>query len=300
MAVNRGLGKGLSALFSDANAEYGDLETRQKSAPEAPGGEATLKIAVKDIYANPNQPRKSFDRDALSELAQSVREHGIISPLVLCPRGDKYMIVAGERRFRAALEVGLDEVPAVIKELSDRQIKEIALIENLQREDLNPADAAEGIRQLMEEHGLTQEDVAKRLGKSRPWVANLLRMLNLPQLVLDMVKGKKLSEGHARALIGLDFAEAIALAQKAAEQNLSVRDMEKLARESRTPSHPKPKMPEVSHSMELKDLISDMQMVFGTKVSAVGTNSKGRIYIDYFSTDDLDRIFTLTQRMKRM
>lgn len=295
MAVNRGLGKGLSALFSNAEAEYGEIEVQKGDAGQAP-----LNIPVKDIYANPSQPRKSFDREALSELAQSIREHGIISPLVVCPRGGKYMIVAGERRFRAALEAGLEEVPAVVKDLSDRQIREIALIENLQREDLNPVDAAEGIRQLIDEYGLTQEEVAQRLGKSRPWVANLLRLLSLPQAVLGMVRSKKLSEGHARALVGLDHIEASQLAQKAAEQNLSVRDMERLAKETRTPARPKERQPEAPRSMELKDLISDMQRVFGTKVSAVGTVSKGRIYIDYFSPDDLDRIFQLIQKLKRM
>ncbi|NLK17491.1 MAG: ParB/RepB/Spo0J family partition protein [Clostridiales bacterium] len=295
MAVNRGLGKGLSALFSNTEAEYGDIEVGSRAPAQAP-----LKIPVRDIYANPSQPRKSFDREALSELAHSIREHGIISPLVVCPRGGKYMIVAGERRFRAALEAGLEEVPAIVRELSDRQVREVALIENLQREDLNPVDAAEGLRQLIDEYGMTQEEVAQRLGKSRPWVANLLRLLSLPQPILDMVRGKRLSEGHARALVGLDHPEAMGFAQKAAEQNLSVREMEKLARESRVPSRPRQRQSEVPHSMELKDLISDMQRVFGTKVSAVGTNSKGRIYIDYFSPDDLDRIFHLVQKLKRM
>lgn len=298
MAVNRGLGKGLSALFSDTNAEYGNVEIGSKTQPEK--GQPSQKISVKDIFVNPNQPRKSFDRETLSELSQSIREHGIISPLVLCPRGDKYMIVAGERRFRAALEAGLDEVPAIIRDFSDRQIKEIALIENLQREDLNAVDAAEALKQLMEEYNLTQEDVAKRIGKSRPWVANILRLLSLPRIVLDMVKDKKLTEGHARALIGLEYTEATALAQRAAEQSLSVRDMEKLAKESRSPSRPKERAHEIPHSMELKDLIADMQRVLGTKVSAVGTNAKGRIYIDYFSADDLDRLYNLIQKMKRI
>lgn len=313
MAVNRGLGKGLSALFSDTDAEYLNSENinptqvsdSRFSPPQSKAATdgAPAKIDIDLIYANPSQPRRLFDTDALQELADSIRQHGIVQPISLNRDGDgKYMIIAGERRYRAAKIAGLTQVPAVIGEFSQREIKEIALIENLQREDLNSIEAATAIKQLMEEYKLTQEDAAKRIGKSRPAVANLLRLLTLPQEIISYVRQGSLSEGHARALIGAETYFAITLARQAMDKGLSVREVESLVKGKKRPApsaFSAQSQPQPQQSRELKDLINHMQRVFGTKVSAVGTDSKGRIYIDYFTTDDLDRIFDIVEKLKR-
>ena len=213
-----GLGKGLDALFLDN-------DTSDSS------GEGGVMLRLTDIEPNKNQPRKEFDEQALSELADSIREHGIIQPLLVRRlETGGYQLVAGERRWRAARMVGLAEVPAVIKELSEVQVMEMALIENLQREDLNPLEEANGYKELMNACNLTQEQVAKRVGKSRSAVANSLRLLNLPQEIRPFVVQGSLSAGHAKALLGIeDRAEMLKLAREAAEKGLSVRETEKKA-----------------------------------------------------------------------
>lgn len=303
MAVNRGLGKGLSALFSDTDAEYGNSsvsESSNISANNTVSGKP-LMLPVERVYPNPGQPRKIFEPSALNELADSIKQHGIIQPVIVTPKNGRYMIIAGERRYRAAKLAGLLEIPAYVKEFSDKEIKEVSLIENLQREDLNPIEAADAIKQLMDEFSLTQEELSQRIGKSRPAIANLLRLLNLPYEIIDMVKQKKLSEGHARCLIGLEKATAVNLARTAAEKGFTVREMERAVKSVSHRSAVKNKKPEfaqVSQSRELKYLISDMQRVFGTKVSAVGSDIKGRIYIDYYTCDDLERIFEVIEKIK--
>ena len=212
-----GLGKGLDALFLDNDTD--------------PSSEGGVMLRLTDIEPNKNQPRKEFDEQALSELADSIREHGIIQPLLVRRlETGGYQLVAGERRWRAARMVGLAEVPAVIKELSEVQVMEMALIENLQREDLNPLEEANGYKELMNACNLTQEQVAKRVGKSRSAVANSLRLLNLPQEIRPFVVQGSLSAGHAKALLGIeDRAEMLKLAREAAEKGLSVRETEKKA-----------------------------------------------------------------------
>lgn len=306
MAVNRGLGKGLSALFSDTDAEY-ENSSVQKEVNQIPQNEkaenniGAINVKIENIYANPAQPRKTFDSEALNELSQSIAKHGILQPLLLTQKHGKYMIIAGERRFRAAKLAGFDSVPAIIKDYSEKQIKEISLIENLQREDLNAIEAAVALKQLMEEYNLTQDELSRRIGKSRSAIANLVRLLSLPSKILDMVKNRKITEGHARTLIGLEADKAIFLAQEAAEKGLSVREMEKAVKDINNikSSNIVKKQDNITHSRELKDLIDDMQRIFGTKVTAVGTDTKGRIYIDYYSTDDLDRIFDITEKLKK-
>jgi len=307
MAINRGLGKGLSALFSDTDAEYENSSYQKEEeklnnirAEEKKEG-ATNNIAVEKIYANPAQPRKTFETGALNDLSQSIAKHGILQPLILCEKHGKYMIIAGERRFRAAKLAGFDTVPAIVKNYTDREIKEISLIENLQREDLNAVEAATALKQLMDEFNLTQDELSRQIGKSRPAIANLVRLLSLPSKVLDMVKDKKLSEGHARCLIGLDSDTALMLAERAESKGFSVRDTERAVKElqEKPAVTTKKQYDGEPHSRELKDLISDMQRVFGTKVTAVGTDTKGRIYIDYYSPDDLDRIFYITEKLKK-
>lgn len=309
MAVNKGLGKGLSALFSDTDAEYehsSAISENKKSiitetAKNISSAGKPLMIPVERIYPNPNQPRKNFEPASLNELAQSIKEHGIIQPIIVCNRGEKYMIIAGERRFRAAKLAGLMELPAFINEYTEKEIKEVSLIENLQREDLNPIEAADAIKQLMDEFSLTQDELARRIGKSRPAITNLLRLLNLPQEIIEYLKEKRLSEGQARCLIGMESVLAVNLAQLAAENNMSVREIEKAVKTVKNKKSDKTKTSDnyyEKQSRELKDLISQMQKVFGTKVSAVGSNTKGRIYIDYFTTEDLERIFEVIEKLK--
>lgn len=295
--IKKGLGRGLNALLS-----IYDEETQNKNVVENQKKDILKSdfqhINISLIIANPNQPRKNFDEGALKELADSIKIHGIIQPIVLNEQEDgKYMIIAGERRWRAAKMAGLLEIPAFIRNYSSKQIKEIAIIENLQREDLNPIEAARAIKQLMEEYNLTQDVVAERIGKSRSSIANILRLLTLPADVLEMIEKNKLSPGHARCLVVLDnplIQSRVALT--AVAKKLSVREIEKLVKNIMNPTSHKTKG---NQSIELKDMVNEMQRVFGTKVSAIGNDNKGRIYIDYYSKDDLDRIVDLLKLINK-
>lgn len=297
MKPNRGLGKGLSALFSETEEDYGksllfDEEPQVK-------GEGVTEIDVSTIFANPNQPRKVFDETALKELADSISKHGVIMPIIVNKSGDRYMIIAGERRFRASKLAGLSKVPVIIKTYNERQIKEISLIENLQREDLNPIEAATAMKSLMNDYGMTQEDLADRIGKSRPAIANTLRLLSLSQEVIKMVANGTLSAGHARALISVPETDQLKMAESAVKDGLSVRDIEKKVKDYFAPPEEKAKKKiKMELSAELKELIGDMQRVLGTKVNAIGNDKKGRIYIDYYTRDDLDRLSDIIEHLK--
>lgn len=293
MGVNKGLGKGLSALFHDTVEDYNKTADVMPTAEELKNGVVELNLT--DIYANPNQPRKIFDEAALTELASSIEAHGVITPIVVNKDADgKYMIIAGERRFRASKLVKKTTIPAVIREYTEREIKEISLIENLQREDLNPIEAATAMQQLMDEYSLTQEDLADRLGKSRSAVANTIRLLSLVPEVVKLVTNNKLSAGHARALVTLPAEAQLKIALKAVESGMSVREVELEVKEYFNPTSERKKVNKIKNenklSAELKDLIERMQRSLGTKVSAIGNDRKGRIYIDYYTTDDLDRL----------
>ena len=291
MKVNRGLGKGLSALFSETEEDYGKSLLFDEDEPVKPKGEGVTEIDISSIYANPNQPRKVFDETALKELADSIAKHGVIMPIIVNKSGDRFMIIAGERRFRASKLAGLTKVPVIVKNYNERQIKEISLIENLQREDLNPIEAATAMRSLMDDYGLTQEDLADRIGKSRPAIANTLRLLTLSPEVIKLVANGTLSAGHARALITVPDTDQIKIANLAVKEGSSVRDIEQKVKDYFTPPEEKVKKKEkVELSAELKELIATMQRVFGTKVNAIGNDKKGRIYIDYYTRDDLDRL----------
>lgn len=283
--AKHGLGRGLGALF-------GDIDLNEDAAEEQ---NVAKEIPIADIHPNENQPRKKFDDAAMLELANSIRLHGVISPVILVKRGaDDYMLIAGERRWRAAKKAGLTTMPAIVRDYTDQQIKEISLIENLQREDLNPIEVATAVKQLMDEYSYTQEQVADRIGKSRPAVANLLRLLTLSPAVIDLVATGKLTEGHARCLVAIhDPDKQLEIAKKAMNDKLTVRDFEKLVKRLTTPPTDKPKPP--AQSIELKDMVERMQRVFSTKVSVYGNDRKGRIYIDYFSTDDLNRLHDLLE-----
>lgn len=296
--IKKGLGRGINALLSIYDEED-ELENSQEEIKQTATQNPTVKeikglneININDIVPNPNQPRKHFDETALNELASSIKVHGIIQPIVLNEAEDgKYMIIAGERRWRAAKIAGLEIVPAYVRRFTEKQVKEISIIENLQREDLNPIEAAKAIKQLMEEYKLTQEAVSERIGKSRSVIANTVRLLTLPNEVVDMIETNKLSAGHAKILVALtDPTEQIKIATVAVNKKLSVRDIEKLVKNI---NHPSKERPKSEQSIELKDMINEMQRIFATKVSAIGNDNKGRIYIDYYSKDDLDRISEL-------
>lgn len=299
MAVKKGLGKGLSALLSGSEEEYDNsIEPKNYQPTNRDSQNAQVEISIASIQPNINQPRKNFDEVAMNELVNSIRVHGVISPIILVKDGEsKYMIIAGERRWRAAKKAGLSSIPAIIRDYTAKQVKEISLIENIQREDLNPIETANAIRQLMDDYKYTQEEVADRIGKSRPAVANTLRLLTLSNAVIDLVASGKLSAGHARCLVVVQDPEAqLRLAMNGVDNKMSVRDFEKMVKAFLSPKQDKPQM---QQSIELKDLIGRMQRTFSTKVSALGNDNKGRIYIDYYSRDDLDRIVDMIEVLEK-
>lgn len=297
--MKKGLGKGLEALFSvyDEEVEKEEKTTGSNDKSVNFDKDGVLEIFINDIHPNPNQPRKNFNQSALEELAQSIKNHGIIQPLVVNKEDNGYMIIAGERRWRASKIAGLEYVPCIVKNYTEKQIKEIALIENLQREDLNPVEAAKAIKQLMDEYNFTQEVVADRIGKSRPNVTNLLRLLSLYPDVLKLVENGRLSAGHARCLVVVsDYTAQLKFANMACDNKMSVRDLEKTVKNYLNPK--KLSNQKSEQSVELKELVNEMQRVFSTKVSVIGNDKKGRIYIDYYSRDDLDRIAELIELAK--
>ena len=302
MSGKKGLGRGLESLFGfyeDIGSENITSQPTKETKVQSKQSGVT-ELDINKIYPNPNQPRKHFDEEALQELANSIKLHGIIQPIVVNKEDDdKYMIIAGERRWRASRIAGLNVVPVVIKNYTEKQVKEVSLIENLQREDLNPIEAARAIKQLMEEYNFTQEAVADRIGKSRSNITNTLRLLTLYPEVVKMVEDGRLSAGHARALVVIeDTNQQIKLARQSADGKMSVRDLEKAVKNVLNP--PKKVATKVSEqSLELKELIQDMQRVFATKVSAIGNDNKGRIYIDYYSRDDLDRLADMVELLKK-
>ena len=246
------------------------------------------------IDNNPGQPRKNFDPTAIKELAASIKEYGVIQPIILKRNGDRYVIVAGERRFRASKVAGLKSIPAIVREYTENQVKEIALLENIQREDLNPVETARAMKELLSTYGWTQEVLADKLGKSRPVVANYVRILSLQPEVLQLIESGKLSAGHARSLVVVEDPEVqIRLARQAVSKKITVRDMEKAVKEVNNPKA-KTKM---TLSSEMQDFVNRMQHKFRTKVGVVGNEKKGRIYIDYYTSDDLDRIYDLIERL---
>ena len=278
-AKKGGLGRGLDALFADNSIE----EIASTSA---------VKLKIMDIEPNRDQPRKIFDEDALAELADSIAKHGVIQPLLVRPMPDgSYQLVAGERRWRASRMAGLTEVPVVIKELSDDEAMALALIENLQREDLNAIEEAQGIKALMDTLSLTQDEAAERVGKSRPAVANALRLLKLPDSVIALVSDGKLSPGHARALLGFkDEQDIIETADLIIEKGLTVRDVEKLVKKrNKEPKAEKPAVRRASYYDEVELALTDF---LGRKVR-VGTKpgkESGVLEIDFFDKDDLTRL----------
>lgn len=294
--ANKGLGKGLASLMgmNDFETPSTPSKAQDETVAERHDGDNVVLISLLDIDPNYEQPRKKFDEDALKELADSIRVHGVIQPIVVTPIGKRFMIIAGERRFRASKIAGKSDIPAIVRNYTPQQIKEISLIENLQREDLSPIEAARAIKTLMTEFNMTQEVAADRIGKSRSAVANTLRLLTLNDDVIALIEQGRLSAGHARTLVVVPSEHQYKLALKGCDNQLTVREMEKMVREFLNPKPEKQKST-IADSKELVSLISNMQRAFATKVSAIGNGRKGRIYIDYFTADDLDRICTLVE-----
>lgn len=279
-AKKGGLGRGLDALLVDNSIE----NISSSSA---------VKLKLNEIEPNKNQPRKVFDDEALSELSASIEKHGIIQPLLVRPLpGGTYQLVAGERRWRAARMAGLTEAPVVIRELSDEDASALALIENLQREDLDPIEEAEGYRYLMDTYSITQEEAAQKVGKSRSAVANLMRLLSLPKDVLELVRAKTLSAGHARALLPLEDSALIAqFAKEIIEKGFSVRQTEKLVKDFLKPQKPGKK------NAEKDKYITEVELSLceslGRKVSIKGSEKGGSITIEFFNKDDLEKLAKL-------
>ena len=286
MAVKKGLGKGLDSLITDKVSK--PVKPKSEHAADA------VMIDIKKVEPNREQPRKKFDEDALIELSESIKQFGVLQPLLCQERDDYYEIIAGERRWRAAKIAGIKEVPVIIKKLSEQEIMEISLIENLQREDLNPIEEALAYKRLIDEFKLKQDEVAERVSKSRTAVTNAMRLLKLNEKVQQMVIDEMLTTGHARALLGIEDQDIqYVLAQQIFDQKLSVRDTEKLVKSMQNEKKGKKKEPEKLDSKLLaiySDLEEQMKKIMGTKVLINSKNSNsGKIEIEYYSQDELDR-----------
>jgi len=304
MAENK-LGKGLGALFGDfaLDDELTPINepvkhtTKQTESTETNTDDGVQQIAIAMIDNNINQPRKVFNQDDLRELAESIRTYGVIQPILITPVGNRFMIVAGERRWRAARMAGLVEIPAIIKKFNQKQIAEIAIIENLQRADLNDMELALGIKKLMDEHKLTQEKVAERLSKPRSTIANTLRLLSLPAEVQQFISRKELSLGHAIRLLGVnDQQKQINLARRAVDENLSVRALGELIDgkipEFASNKNKPPKAPEIREQEKI------LSRAIGTKVKIDGTLDHGKVVIGYYSAEELERIVSYLKNHK--
>ena len=280
MASKKGLGRGLDILLPESDAPAGSTE-----------------IALTEIDPNPDQPRQDFDKETLETLAESIRQSGVLQPLLVTPEGGRYRIVAGERRFRAARMAGLQTVPCIVRELSAQERMEAALIENLQREDLNPIEEAAGIRDLMESCGYTQELAARRVGRSRPAVANLLRLLALPEDIQQLVRDGSLSAGHARVLAGIAGEHTQrALAQRILREGLSVREAEHLAAlPEKTPEKPEKK----PIAVELEDMRARLQSAIGVRTLLTGSLKRGKVVLQYSTEEELEAIYAAMERLER-
>lgn len=280
MARSKSLGMGMEALFTENDSEEKPHKT----------------LRLTEIYPNKEQPRNDFDDEALSTLAESIKQHGVLQPLLVRPmESGGYQIVAGERRWRAARMAGLEEVPVFIRKLSDQQTMELALVENLQRENLNPVEEALGYKELMETYGYTQEQVARIVGKSRPAVANSLRILGLDSITLKMVRDGEISIGHAKILAGVeDSAKRAELAQKVKRDLLTVRNLEELVKVELSPKKPKiaPKK-----DVYLKEIELSLAETTGRKVTVNGKNGKGKLEIEFYSQEDLAAIANLLAKL---
>ena len=300
-AKKGGLGRGLDALFADVPVTAPETNKKAEKKEKEEVAEAAAEdrvnyIKIHEIMPNVNQPRKTFNEDKIEELVDSIREHGIIQPIVVRKKKKGYEIVAGERRWRAAMKAGLAEVPCLLKELTDEQNMLIAIIENMQREDLNPIEEAEGLHQMVSTFGLTQEQVSKSVGKSRPYITNALRLLKLPEYIREKLAEGVISAGHGRTLITVEDEDLRRqLFDKIVAEGLSVRETEKLVAELGKPAKKKPakklKNPDTAHVEE------ELKVILGTKVNIVEKGKKGKIEIECYSRDELNRLIELLKKL---
>ncbi|SPF32437.1 stage 0 sporulation protein J [Candidatus Desulfosporosinus infrequens] len=272
----KGLGRGLQALLSDELSDNPSIK----------------EIDISDIEPNPDQPRREFDTQALNDLADSLREHGLLQPILVRPVGERYYIIAGERRLRAAKIAGFSKINSIVQLCSDLEMAERALVENIQRADLSPLEEGKAYYRLIEDYGLTQELVAQRVGKARTTVANLLRVILLPEVVLELLREEKISLGHAKVLLGMkDTSLQVLTAQKAAKEQLSVRETEDLV--NRLSEKPEKSKPTREYSSLLHNVEERLQNTFQTKVHLKGNSKRGKIEIQYFSEEELNRLLEL-------
>lgn len=291
---NRGLGKGLEALFSNSEIDTQEISVTKKEESEEKG---ISFININEIKPNQNQPRKSFNEEKLEELAASIIENGLIQPVILRKADKGYEIVAGERRWRACRKAGLKEIPCIIREFTDEQNMLIAIIENMQREDLNPVEEAEGLNQMIVNFGMTQEQVSKSVGKSRPYITNALRLLKLPSEIREMLLANQLSAGHARAIAGIgDTEKQIQLAEYAIKEGLSVREIEKIIKEENAPKK-KISRKKAEKSADVRKVEDDLKQIMGTKVNLNQSGKKGKIEIEYYSRDELERLIEMLKSL---
>ena len=284
MTPGKGLGKGLTALFGEELTQDDSLRT----------------LKLRDVEPNPNQPRREFDPAALEELAESIRQNGIITPITVRKVDDIYQIIAGERRWRASRIAGLEEIPAYVLEVDEREAYQYALVENLQRQDLNPIEEALGYRRLMEDYGYSQEKAGEKVGRSRPYITNALRLLSLPQLICDMIASGALSAGHGRALVVLDEQKAMEAAKSILEKELSVRETEALVKRmlEEQPEEEEEKK-EDAIAMYVRELEQSLASSTGHKISIKHGRKKGKLTIEYYGNDDLDKICAALNKIEK-
>ncbi len=283
----RGLGRGLGALLGEIDEAHEALTTENQQP-----GDRVENIRIVDIDPNRDQPRKEFDEESLKELSESIQAVGVIQPVILTKKGNRYQIVAGERRWRASRMAGLTEIPAIVRDWDEITRMKAALIENLQRDDLNPVEEALGIQTLMKKCDLTQEAASKVVGKSRSAVANMLRLLTLPEAVLEMLKNGALSAGHARALVSVSPERQLKLASLTVQQGWSVRQLERICAQPEKEEPPKKKEKRIPELQQLEKMARD---VFGTRAKLNGDTNSGKLVLSYSSYDDLERIWEVLE-----
>lgn len=296
MAVKRsGLGKGLDSLIPKQSVEKKAEKPEEKTVVKTVVKKEEVKLRITEVEPNREQPRKKFDEDSLLELADSIKQFGVLQPLLVQKREGYYEIIAGERRWRAAKMAGLKEIPVIIKDFTDQQIVEISLIENIQREDLNPIEEALAYKRLLDEFNLKQDEVAERVSKSRTAVTNSVRLLKLDERVQQMVIDEMITTGHARALLAAEDKELqYKLAMKVFDERLSVREVERLMKLMTSKPEKEPEKPEVKNQFIYQDLEESMKALLGTKVSINHkANNQGKIVIDYYSNEELERLIYL-------
>lgn len=290
MVKKTGLGKGLDALFSSNAIE--ENEEKFNNEPTINDADIIHKIKITEIEPNKDQPRRTFNNESIDELSESIKKYGVIQPIIVTKKDNYYQIVAGERRWRASKKAGLAEMPCIIREEKERENKEIALIENIQREDLNPIEKARSFRMLMDEYALTQQELSDTLGISRSALANSVRILNLDQKVIDLALEGKLTEGHCRTLVGIEPEKQYEMAIQIIENGESVRSAEKKAKSTKKPA----RKVDNKYAAIYKDIENQFQGFFGSKVKLDAGKKKGKIIIEYSSNDDLERIMELIKK----